>query len=94
LRFAFYIDVAPSHEENPLSKDPSKDQWRDLDRKGEYGIDPAVIQQIAREIKEVKALGVEIAIVIGVGISFGGLQRVQRGWTELLRIRWGCWPRS
>ena len=36
-----------------------------LTGEGAYGIDPAVIQQIAQEIKEVKNLGVEIAIVIG-----------------------------
>ncbi|MGQ9507872.1 MAG: UMP kinase [Thermodesulfobacteriota bacterium] len=39
----------------------------------EFGIDPKVIQQIAQEVKEVKALGVEIAIVIGGGNIFRGV---------------------
>ena len=46
---------------------------------GEYGIDPAVLQQIAREIKEVKALGVEIAIVIGGGNIFRGIAASSKG---------------
>ncbi len=46
---------------------------------GEYGIDPAVLQQIAREIKEVKALGVEIAIVIGGGNIFRGIAASSEG---------------
>jgi uridylate kinase len=46
---------------------------------GEYGIDPAVLQQIAREIKEVKALGVEIGIVIGGGNIFRGIAASSKG---------------
>ncbi len=37
-----------------------------------YGIDPEVTQKIAEEIKEVKGLGVEIAIVIGGGNIYRG----------------------
>ena len=42
-------------------------------RKG-YGIDPSVMASIARQIKEVKALGCEIAVVIGGGNIFRGLK--------------------
>jgi len=38
-----------------------------------YGIDPDVIMSYARQIKEIKNLGVEIAIVIGGGNIFRGL---------------------
>ncbi len=38
----------------------------------EYGIEPSVIQRIAREIADVRALGVEVAIVIGGGNIFRG----------------------
>jgi uridylate kinase len=38
-----------------------------------YGLDPPVVQGIAQEIKEVAALGVEIAIVIGGGNIFRGI---------------------
>ncbi len=46
---------------------------------GDHGIDPVVIRQIAREIKEVKNLGVEIAIVIGGGNIFRGMAASSRG---------------
>jgi uridylate kinase len=46
---------------------------------GEFGIDPAAIQKIAQEIKEVKNLGVEIAIVIGGGNIFRGMAASAKG---------------
>lgn len=45
----------------------------------EYGIDPSVIQKIAQEIKEVKNLGVEVAVVIGGGNIFRGVAASSRG---------------
>jgi uridylate kinase len=50
-----------------------------LTGEGDYGIDPAVIQQIAREIKEVKNLGVEVAVVIGGGNIFRGMAASAQG---------------
>jgi uridylate kinase len=50
-----------------------------LTGKGDYGIDPSVIQQIAQEIKEVKTLGVELAIVIGGGNIFRGIAASSKG---------------
>ena len=44
-----------------------------------FGIDPAVANQIAREIAEVQALGVQTAIVIGGGNIFRGLTASARG---------------
>jgi uridylate kinase len=44
-----------------------------LTGEGGYGIDPVVIRQIAQEIKEVKNLGLEVAIVIGGGNIFRGM---------------------
>jgi len=46
---------------------------------GDYGIDPAMIRQIAREIKDVKGLGVEMAIVIGGGNIFRGMAASSKG---------------
>lgn len=46
---------------------------------GGFGIDPSVIRQIAGEIKEVKTLGVEIAIVIGGGNIFRGVAASSMG---------------
>jgi len=50
-----------------------------LTGEGGYGIDPSVILKIAEEIKEVKALGTEIAIVIGGGNIFRGIAASARG---------------
>jgi uridylate kinase len=50
-----------------------------LTGEGDYGIDPEVIQQIAKEIKEIKNLGVELAIVIGGGNIFRGLTASSKG---------------
>jgi uridylate kinase len=45
----------------------------------QYGIDPKVLEQYAGEIKDTVALGVEVAIVIGGGNIFRGVQGVQGG---------------
>lgn len=44
-----------------------------------YGIDQKVVSTIAKEIKEALALGVEIAIVIGGGNIFRGLETSAKG---------------
>ncbi|MBN1349342.1 UMP kinase [candidate division KSB1 bacterium] len=43
------------------------------------GIDPVVVNRIAEEIAEVKALGVEIGIVLGGGNIFRGISASARG---------------
>src|SRR5688500_18160536 len=45
----------------------------------DYGIDPAVIGRIAKEISEVRDLGVEVALVIGGGNIFRGAGLAQAG---------------
>lgn len=50
-----------------------------LTGEGGYGIDPAVMRSIAQEVKEVKKLGLEIAIVIGGGNIFRGMAASARG---------------
>ncbi|MBI4358379.1 MAG: UMP kinase [Candidatus Omnitrophica bacterium] len=47
-------------------------------RKG-YGVDLKVARSVARQIKEVKSLGVDLACVIGGGNIFRGLQAAQEG---------------
>src|SRR2546425_2565050 len=44
-----------------------------------YGIDPAVASQIAREIGEIQEMGVQTAIVIGGGNIFPGVAASARG---------------
>ena len=45
----------------------------------EYGISPAVVQKVAREVKEVRSLGVEVAIVIGGGNIYRGVAASAEG---------------
>jgi uridylate kinase len=44
-----------------------------------YGIEPPVLERIAREVSTVHALGVELAIVVGGGNIFRGLQASASG---------------
>src|SRR5260370_3790824 len=46
---------------------------------GGFGIDPATLEGIASEVAEVRALGVEIAVVIGGGNIFRGLAASAHG---------------
>lgn len=45
----------------------------------EYGISPEMLSQYATEIKQAKELGAEIAVVIGGGNIFRGLQGAAKG---------------
>ncbi len=50
-----------------------------LTGEGGFGIDPSILRQIAEEIKEVRDLGVEMAIVIGGGNIFRGIAASSKG---------------
>ncbi len=45
----------------------------------QYGINTKALEAIGHQIKEIKALGVEIAIVVGGGNIFRGLNAAERG---------------
>ena len=45
----------------------------------QYGLDPKVVDRIAEELKEVQALGTQIAVVIGGGNIFRGIAAEERG---------------
>ncbi len=44
-----------------------------------YGIDPKVVLRVAQEIKEVKDLGIELALVVGGGNIFRGIKASASG---------------
>lgn len=46
---------------------------------GQVGIDPDVVQNVARQIADVSKTGVEVAVVIGGGNFFRGAELQQRG---------------
>jgi len=45
----------------------------------DYGIDPVILKQYAEEVKTIVDMGVEVAIVIGGGNIFRGVQGAQGG---------------
>ncbi|BCS33865.1 uridylate kinase [Luteitalea sp. TBR-22] len=44
-----------------------------------YGVDPAVVTRIAEDVAEIRAIGVQVAIVIGGGNIFRGMAGSARG---------------
>ena len=48
-----------------------------------YGIDPQRVADYAAQIKEIVAAGVEVAIVIGGGNIFRGLQGAAKGFDRV-----------
>jgi uridylate kinase len=44
-----------------------------------FGIDPAVVNMIAEQVKEIRGLGVEVALVIGGGNIFRGVSGATKG---------------
>ncbi len=46
---------------------------------GQYGVDRAVVQRMASEIKEVADAGVQVAVVIGGGNIFRGMAKAAEG---------------
>src|SRR5262249_3451530 len=48
-----------------------------------FGIHPQVVQRIATEIKDIHALGVEVAIVIGGGNIFRGIKASEEGFDRV-----------
>ncbi|HEY8387960.1 MAG TPA: UMP kinase [Parasegetibacter sp.] len=44
-----------------------------------YGLDPKVITQYAKDIKEIRDLGVEVAVVIGGGNIYRGMNEAETG---------------
>ena len=59
-----------------------------------YGIDPAVVDRLAAQIKRVTQQGIQVAIVIGGGNIWRGLAASSKAWTAPRPITWGWWPRS
>ena len=55
-----------------------------------FGIDNTRLSDYATQIKEITAFGIEVAIVIGGGNIFRGVQAEEGVWAERMGITWGC----
>lgn len=58
------------------------------------GINIAIVQKMAEEIKEVHELGIEIALVIGGGNLWRGNQQQKQVWIGFKQTILGCWEQS
>ena len=59
----------------------------------ESGIHAETIQGIAREVKEVRDLGVQVAIMVGGGNIFRGTRQKSSTLIAQPAITWACWRR-
>ena len=59
-----------------------------------YGIDPAVVDSVAKQIKETVRNGLQVAVVVGGGNIWRGLSGSSRGMDRATADYMGCWRRS
>jgi len=57
----------------------------------DFGIAATRVKAFAQEIKEVKELGCELALVIGGGIFSVARSRARSAWDRPVRTQWECW---
>ena len=57
-----------------------------------FGLHPPTVERIAREVKTVHDLGVEICLVIGGGNIFAVCKAARKGWSGPRLIIWACLP--
>jgi uridylate kinase len=58
-----------------------------------YGIDVNVARSVAEELKAVHDMGVQVAVVVGGGISFEESLRVPATWIVRPQTTSVCWRR-
>ena len=56
-----------------------------------YGIDPAIVDSVAKQIKETVGNGLQVAVVVGGGNIWRGCPAVHAVWTGPPPIIWECW---
>ncbi|MEJ0083044.1 MAG: hypothetical protein WDM78_19335 [Puia sp.] len=58
-----------------------------------FGFDNTVIAQYAADIKTIVDLGVQVAIVIGGGNIYRGMNEKKQASSVRMEIIWECWLR-
>lgn len=58
----------------------------------DYGIDQATIDRVAGELIAARSLGIEIAVVIGGGNIFRGVEVPPAACPGPPATPWACWP--
>src|SRR6186713_294422 len=59
-----------------------------------FGLDSTVISRYAQDIKSIVELGVQVAIVIGGGNIYRGMNEAETGIKERMATTWACSPPS
>ena len=55
-----------------------------------FGLSPEVIKNVAKQVKDVVELGVEVAVVVGGGNIWRGKIGSEMGMTARLQTTWEC----
>mgnify|MGYP000674180686 CR=1 FL=1 len=58
---------------------------------GQYGIDPKITDHLAKQVKELLAVGHEVGVVVGGGNIFRGMAGAAGGMELPRPITWACW---
>ena len=58
-----------------------------------HGIDAEATEYIARQIKDVVEMGVQLGVVVGGGNIWRGPRPRPKGWIGLPPTTLACWPR-
>ena len=60
---------------------------------GQYGIDPKVTDHLAKQVKELLAVGHEVGVVVGllIAILSAAGPALPVAWSVLRPTTWGCW---
>jgi len=73
------VEPAPTGAAPPFRRVLLKLSGESLMGNREYGVDPKTVNQIAGEVVEVHALGVELAVVVGGGNFYRGMKAAAEG---------------
>lgn len=58
---------------------------------GQYGIDPKVTDHLAKQVKELLAVGHEVGVVVGGGNISAAWPALPVAWSVLRPTTWACW---
>ena len=58
---------------------------------GQYGIDPKVTDHLAKQVKELLAVGHEVGVVSAVAIFSAAWPALPVAWSVLRPTTWACW---
>ena len=58
---------------------------------GQYGIDPKITDHLAKQVKELLAVGHEVGVVVGGGNISAAWPALPVAWNAPRPTTWACW---